>query len=225
MALIIFSNSQIERPEENQKIIKGADFWAYRLASDLVNDAFVRQQDIVHAAEVAYVTEQKRGYAQGLETAQADAAQKMMDIVNETTSYLIKCEQQFAALVFDAVKQVIGEFDDKTKTIAVAKSAISAMRGQKQITLMVNPEKFESVHSELKALQECYPMVNHIELISHGGTALDACIVTTEIGSAEASITAQLAALHSSLTRVFGPQVDKIIGENDKLLSISEAKF
>lgn len=204
MALIFPSGSQIERPEENDKVIKGEDFWAYRLASDTVHEAFLRQQRIVHASELAYVTEQNRGYKDGLDKAQADSAQRMMDIVNGTVSYLTRVEQQFATLVFDAVKQVISDYDDKEKTLAVVKAGMTAMRGQKHIVLKVNPENLDLVQAELKMLHQMFPMVTHVEVVAQPDVPQDACIVNTEIGSAEASISAQLKALKASLDCVFG---------------------
>ena len=204
MALIFPSGSQLERPEENNKVIKGEDFWAYRLASDIVHDAFLRQQRIVHASELAYVAEQNRGYKDGLDRAQAESAQRMMDTVNGTVSYLTKVEQQFATLVFDAVKQVISDYDDKEKTIAVVKAGMNAMRGQKHIVLKVNPENLEMVQAELRTLHQAFPMVTHVEAVAQPDVPKDACIVNTEIGSAEASISAQLKALNTSLGRVFG---------------------
>ena len=208
MALIVPSGSHLERPEENDKVIRGEDFWAYRLASDIVHEAFLRQQRIVHASELAYVAEQHRGYKDGLDKAQAESAQRMMEIVNGTVSYLTTVEQQFATLVYDAVKQVISDFDDKEKTLAVVKAGMNAMRGQKHIVLKVNPDNFDLVQAELKTLHQTFPMVTHVEVMVQPDLPGDACIVNTEIGSAEASIGAQLKALKTSLDRVFGPNVD-----------------
>ncbi len=210
MALIVPSGSQLERPEENDKVIKGEDFWAYRLASDIVHDAFLRQQRIVHASELAYVAEQNRGYKDGLDRAQAESAQRMMDIVNGTVCYLTQVEQQFATLVFDAVKQVISDFDDKEKTLAVVKAGMNAMRGQKHIVLKVNPENFDLVQAELKTLHQTFPMVTHVEVVVQPDVPKDTCIVNTEIGSAEASISAQLKALNTSLDRVFGSSANAV---------------
>jgi type III secretion system HrpE/YscL family protein len=204
MAFLFSSNSAVKRPEEVTKIIKGADFWSYRLASDIVHEAFLRNKSIAHAAELAYVSEQARGYRDGLQQAQIELAEHMMDTVNATVSYLAETESQFAALVYEAVKQVIVDYDDKEKTLAVVKSAVSAMRGQKHITLKVNPEKADFVMSELKTIHEAFPAISHIEVIGQSEVPEDTCIVHTEIGSAEASITTQLDALKSSLQRVFG---------------------
>lgn len=204
MAFLFSSSSAVKRPEENQKIIKGEDFWSYRLAAEIVHDAFLRDKQIVHAAEDAYLREQSRGYKDGQQKAQAELAEHMMNIVNGTVSYLAETETQFAMLVHDAVKQIITEYDDKEKTLAVVKTAVGAMRGQKQIVLKVNPEKVDLVTSELQSIHQTFPVITHIEVVGQANIAEDACVVTTEIGSAEASIASQLGALKTSLHRVFG---------------------
>jgi type III secretion system HrpE/YscL family protein len=223
MAFLFSSNPALKRPEELQKIIKGADFWSYRLASDIVHDAFLRKQSITHAAEVAYVNEQGRGYKDGLQKAQVELAENMMDVVNGTVSYLAGMESQFAGLVYEAVKQVIVDYDEKEKTLAVVKSAISAMRGQKQIILKVNPDKLDFVISQLNTIHEAFPSVSHIEAIAQSDIPEDTCIVHTEIGSAEASITAQLDALKSSLHRIFR-SIEKPLPGPEPVLASSSAE-
>lgn len=223
MAFLFSLNPALKRPEETQKIIKGADFWSYRLASEIVHEAFLRNKSITHAAEIAYVNEQARGYRDGLQKAQVELAARMMDVVNSTVSYLARTESQFAGLVFDAVKQVISDYDSKEKTLAVVKSAVSAMRGQKQIVLKVSPENLEFLTTELNTLYEAFPSVSHIEVVGQSDIPDDTCIVHTEIGSAEASITAQLEALKSSLQRVFGA-TEKPLPDSDPALAFGESE-
>jgi type III secretion protein L len=130
----------------------------------------------------------------------------MMDIINKTVSYSVAVEQQLSLLVYDTVKQIINDFDDKQKALAVVKSAMAAMRGQKHLTLKVNPENLDVLEKELKNLQQIFSSVSHIDIVCQNDISMDSCIVSTEIGSAEASISAQLEALQESLSNVFGIQ-------------------
>jgi type III secretion protein L len=216
MAFIVSSEPHVKRPEQNQKIIKAEDFWAYQLASEIVHEGFQRQESIVHAAESAYVKEQERGYSKGLQKAQAEHAQQMMEIVHSTILYFVSVEQQVAALVFDAVKQIIGDFDDREKAMAVVRSAMTAVRGQKHIVLKVHPDHAAFLQGELKTLQQAFPMVAHIDIVAQPDVAPDACIVVTDIGTAEASISAQIAALRLSVDKVFGPAAGGAIQEHDE---------
>nr|WP_314623045.1 FliH/SctL family protein [uncultured Noviherbaspirillum sp.] len=204
MAFIFSKNPALKQPEESRKIIRGNDFWAYRLASDIVHDAFLHGQSITHTTELAFLKEQARGYQDGLQKSSLESAVHMMDIVNSTILYLESTEQQFSTLVHEAVKQIITDYDEKEKTLSVVKAAMSAMRGQKQIVLKVNPEKVDHLISELNSLHQAFPTVSHIEVVGQADIPADACIVHTEIGSAEASISSQLEALKSSLRRVIG---------------------
>jgi type III secretion protein L len=119
--------------------------------------------------------------------------------------------------VFDAVKQIIGDFGDREKAMAVVRSAMTAVRGQKHIVLKVHPDHTTFLQGELKTLQQAFPMVAHIDIVAQPDVAPDACIVVTDIGTAEASISAQIAALRLSVDRVFGPADRGMMQEHDEV--------
>jgi type III secretion protein L len=206
MVFIFPNDSQSMTPEHKGKVIRKTDFWAHRLAEDIVHEAFQRHQSIVHAAEKALVEEKERGYKEGREKAEVEKSRQMLDVINKTVSYSIAVEQQISLLVYNAVKQIISDFSDKEKTLSVVKSAMAAMRGQKHITLKVNPENVATLETELKNFQQLFLSVNHIEVSGQANIPIDSCIVSTEIGSAEASISGQLKALRDSISKVFGTQ-------------------
>lgn len=214
MVFIFPNNKQSMTPEHTEKIVRKKDFWAHRLAQDVVHEAFQRHQDIVHASETAFLKEKERGYREGMEKAELEKSKMMFDVINKTVAYSIAAEQQFSLLIYSTVKQIIGELKDKEKICSVARSAITAMRSQKHITLKINPENVSIIESELRNLQQSFPSVSHIEIFSQSDIPLDTCIASTEIGSAEANLHAQLEALRDSLSRVFGTpketEVDRI---------------
>jgi type III secretion protein L len=127
-----------------------------------------------------------------------------MTTVHQTVSYLHGVERQLADLVLSAMRRILSDFSDKQKVMAVVKTTLAEVRSQKQLALKVNPELVPQLQEELQRIQELYPMVTHIEILPGADLAMDACIVDTEIGIVQASITGQLRALHQSLSSVFG---------------------
>jgi type III secretion protein L len=203
MAFLLHSTQEIKIPDGADKIIKAEDFWAYRHASEIVDEGLRKQEGLIRAGERAYVEAQERGYEAGLEAARIEQSRLMMTTVHRTVAYLNGVERQIAELVMSALRRLISDFSDKEKLLAVVKIALAEVRNQKQITLKANPELIPQLKNELARMQELYPMVSHIELVGSAELALDACIIETEIGIVEASVTGQLRALHQSLSSVF----------------------
>lgn len=204
MAFLSRRNQEIASPESREKIIKAEDFWAYRHASEILEEGLRKQEDLVRAGEAAYVQAQERGYEAGLEAARTEQSRLMMATVHQTVSYLNGVEKQLADVVMGAMRRIITDFSNKEKVMAVVKITLAEVRNQKQITLRVHPEIVSQLQDELIRVQNLYPMVSHIEVLPQPELAMDSCILETEIGIVQASITGQLRALHQSLSSIFG---------------------
>lgn len=216
MAFIFLKEPKLDIPQQHAKVIKAADFFAYKMRSEIVYEAFERSHLIIHEAEGRFAEQQEKGYKAGLHKAQAEQALRMMEIVNQTVDYIQSVEHQLSMLVYDAVKEIISDYDSNEKLIAIVKATLATMRGQKQITVKVSPENSAFLRQALDELLSTFPMVSHIEIVEQSGIALDSCIVSTEIGSAEASVAAQMEALRRSLEKVFVPATEDNGLEADK---------
>ncbi|MBK4733237.1 HrpE/YscL family type III secretion apparatus protein [Noviherbaspirillum pedocola] len=204
MAFLFRSIQDSPLPEIRDKIIKAEDFWAYRHASEILEESLCKQEDLIREGEAAYVRARERGYEAGLEAARAEQSREMMTSIHQKVAYLNSVERQLSGIVMSAICRIINDFSDKDKVLAVVRLAVAEVRNQKQILLKVNPEVVSQLQDELIRIQELYPMVAHIEVVPQGDLATDSCIVETEIGVVQASITSQLRALHQSLTSIFG---------------------
>jgi type III secretion protein L len=77
--------------------------------------------------------------------------------------------------------------------------ALALVRGQKQLTLRVNPAQADALRADLDSLLTTFPTIECVDVAADGRIALDACLIESEIGVVEASLPAQLAALESAL--------------------------
>jgi type III secretion protein L len=204
MAFLIRGNQEIALPHADDKIIRSEDFWAYQHACEILEEGMHKHEQLVHAGEDAYRQAQERGYETGLEAARVEHSRFMMATIHQTVSYLNGIEMQLADVVLAGMRRLLSDFSDKQKVMAVVKTILAEVRNQKQIALKVNPEMVSQLQGELQRIQELYPMVSHIEVLAGAELGMDACIVETEIGIVQASITGQLRALHQSLSNVFG---------------------
>jgi type III secretion protein L len=203
---IIRQYADLSRPESAEKIIKAKDFWAFKDAERALADARSRQQQIISSAEVAYEAEKQRGYAEGSESARLEQSGSMVEIVSQTVEYYGKVETKMVDLVLDAVRKVVNDFDDRQRVTTVVKNCLDLVRSQKHLSLSVNPSQVEYLRSQVSELQKIYPSITHIEVHPDAKLTLDACVVESDIGIVEASLTGQVEMLREALSVVFVQQ-------------------
>ncbi|HVZ45017.1 MAG TPA: HrpE/YscL family type III secretion apparatus protein [Ramlibacter sp.] len=203
MVFVVRDHSRLSRPEVAGKIIKAKDFWAFKEMERALADAKQEGEQIRAEAKEEYEAERRRGYERGTEEARLEQSSNMVEIVSQTVEYFTNVESQMVDLVLDAVRKVVNDFDDRQRVTTVVKNCLDLVRGQKHLTLNVNPTQVDYMRSQVAELQKIYPSVSHIDVHPDAKLALDACVIESEIGIVEASLAGQLDALHDALSVVF----------------------
>ena len=152
----------------------------------------------------AFEAEQHRGYREGREAARLEQTANMIEIIGQTVDYFSKVEAQMVDLVMDAVRRIANDFDDREKVIKVVRNSLALVRNQKHITVKVHPSRIDDLKANVRSLQDAYPGIENIETIAEPGIADDACVIESDIGQVEASMSGQIEALRSTFERVFG---------------------
>lgn len=204
MDFFIRDSSSLSKPDLASKVIKARDFWACKQAEQAVADAMRRHSEIVGSAQAAYVAEQERGYREGTETAKLRQTDDMIRIVGKTVEYFSGVEEKIAELVLDAVRRIVSDFNDRERVLTVVRNALSLVRSQKHLTVRVHPSQVEAVRSYLGNLQESYPTIALIDVVGDSNRKIDECLVESEIGTVEASMSGQLETLKETFKNVFG---------------------
>jgi type III secretion protein L len=203
MVFLVRAKNDLSAPHAVGKVIKADDFWAWCDARETMDNAVRRHDEIVARAKAAYLVEQKRGYEEGSERAKLEYSGKMMELVTNTVEYFARVEHQMADLVIDAMRHIVHGFDDRERVLEAVRSCLAAVRSQKQLRLRVHPAQLNLVKSKLEQLLANYPQMNKVEVVGDKSLARDACAVESEIGTVEASISAQVEVLRDSLRRAF----------------------
>ena len=204
MAFILRAGSRIIRPDPGRKVIKAADYGSLRKADAIIADAEARAKEIVASAQKAYDAEKARGYEDGRDEARIEAAERMIETTSRTIDYFSKIEGQMVELVLGAVRKIFDDFDDEKRVMMVVKSALAAVRNQKQMTLRIPPQHVETVRKHVNELLAAYPGVGYLDIAADPRLAGDACILESEIGIVEASITGQIGALKNTFKKILG---------------------
>ncbi len=204
MVFIHRANKELSQPEAEGKVIRAEDFWTYLQARQALAEGAARRDQIIGAALSAFEAEQHRGYREGREAARLEQTSNMIEIIGQTVDYFAKVETQMVDLVMDAVRRIANDFDDRDKVIKVVRNSLALVRNQKHITVKVHPSRIDDLKANVRSLQDAYPGIENIEAIAEPGIAGDACVIESDIGQVEASMSGQIEALRSTFERVFG---------------------
>lgn len=213
MVFIIPTDSAISRVDCSEKVIKGQDFWAHRKSRQAISDAMAQRDAILRSAQAAFEAEKKRGYKEGRDAARVEQSAHMIDIISQTVDYFSKVEVQMVDLVMEAVRRIANDFDDRDKVLKVVRNSLSLVRNQKFITVKIHPSQSAVIGESIKGLLDAYPAIEHIDIASDAGLPEDACIIESDIGRIEASMSGQIEALRSTFKKVFG--ASSRMGEGD----------
>ena len=204
MAFIVLSTEDLGRLDKSKKIIKARDVWAFHDARKAVDDGINRRNQILDAAMAAFEAEQLRGFQVGRENARLEQSSNMVSIISQTVDYFSKVEDQMVDLVLDAVRRIIDDYSDHEKIRMVVKSSLSLVRNRRQISIKIHPSNIDTIQLQVADLLEKYPGIERLEVITDIQLSKDGCVIESDIGQVEASMSGQIDALRESLSRVFG---------------------
>jgi type III secretion protein L len=209
MAFLIPKSRSEAEPDRRTKIIKHYDYFAYQEAKQIVADGNTRRLQIIDEAKLAFAEEQKRGYREGHEEAKLEQSSNMIEIISKTVDYFARVEAQMVDLVMDAVRRIISDYDNRERVIQVVKQSLALVRSQKNISIRVHTENYEMMSATVIELKDMYKNIEQIEIISDHLVPIDACIIESDIGKVEASMSGQIEALKKSFAQVFGESKTK----------------
>ena len=204
MAFLIPKPRSEEQPDSRNKIIRNEDYWDYLEAKQVIADAVSRKSKIIQDAKLAFEEEKKRGYRDGFEEAKLEQSSNMIEIIGKTVDYFARVEAQMVDLVMDAVRRILSDYDNRERVIQVVKQSLAMVRSQKNISIRINTENYEIMNSTITELKDMYKNIEQIEIISDHLIPVDACIIESDIGKVEASMSGQIDALKRSFAQVFG---------------------
>ncbi len=186
------------------RIVGAADLFVWRRAEQIVEDAGEQARAITDGAQAAYEAERERGHREGQAQASQELSASMAEQLVRTDSYYSQVEDQLAALVLQGVRRIIDGYSDHDRVLHTVRSALAAVRNQKQITLRLHPDNLEYVRARTADLLSGYPGIGLLDAVPDGRLAPDCCILESDIGVVEASTQGQLAALETAFRKARG---------------------
>lgn len=128
-------------------------------------------------------------------------------LVDESVAFMERTEEKVADVVLKALKKCIAEVGDRELVCQIVKKSMQAIvRNQRQLTVKVAPEMVDTVKGRISTILAEFPSVSYVDVTEDSHLEATACIVETDVGSVEASIDGQLAAIEKSIRKNFSKE-------------------
>lgn len=151
-------------------------------------------------ASKAFEAERARGFSEGMAAASRDAGKLVLETAGKVDRYLGSLEKQIAALSFDIVRRVLGEFDDAELVARSARNALADFRDAKAVRIKIHPSAETAVRRMLaeRAERRQDPSTSFV-VQTDDELAERACILSTEFAIIDATLDSQLAAIAQAM--------------------------
>ena len=173
-------------------LVKGRDHHVVAEGDQLL--AEVREQ-----GRRAYDAAVEQGRRQGEAEGRKRAAALMADTVAAAQGQLRVSERRLIAIVMEAVRRIIGEFDDTELTSRLVRNLVAEAERQGRIRLRVSPGQLTTVRDLVRRMPSQPGEAKFVEVVADPSVDDRACRMESELGFVETSIDAQLEVLQAAL--------------------------
>jgi len=197
MGTLFRLNTDSLQPAAGTKIVKAAELGQLFEASALLDAARQKAADMERAALEAYEEKKREGYADGLEEGKLEHAEKMMETIISSVEFIEGIESTLVNVVNQSIRKIIGEMEDKERIVAIVRNALNVVRGQQKVTVRVAPAD-EAAVLEAMAGMTAGGGNSFMTVIADARLERDSCILESELGVVDASLSTQLRALENA---------------------------
>jgi len=185
----------------NQQVVKASEFTTFLEGGAILAQARKEREAILAEAREAAAAEKQRGYAEGVMEGKMQAAEQMVATVERSVRYLGEIEASMVEIVLSAVRNIIGEIDDKDRIKGVVRKVLGTARDQKRVLLRVSRADEENLKAGLDGILRDFPGITYIDIESDTRLQQGDCILETEIGVVEATLESQIESVKNALVK------------------------
>ena len=196
-----------------RRIVRAEEYQDLTAARELLERAQAESDRLREAAQQAFEQKQVEGQRRGFEEGARSMATRMLQWDHEIQGYLGQLEQQTIGIVLNAVRMIIGEFDDQTVVRRIVAGLIEDFKKETGLVLRVANSQFaETQRFVNEVVQESG---QNLDLTVVGDEKLEgpACILETQTGLVDASVETQLQAFEESMQQALNKRDLETSGE------------
>lgn len=193
--------------DTGNKIVRGSDAEHVDEVNDILAKARVEAEQIKKRAKELYLqvedkTEKakqdgfERGRAEGL----AEVTARLVQIEKKNQEMLRHIEKESLALVYEIAQKLIGDAlkNSDEAIVGMVRQALQSSMGN-ELTLFVNPEDFERIKAHEATLMSTLHSIQTLNIKPSERVKIGGCLIESELGSIDAQIDLQLAAIRKAL--------------------------
>lgn len=181
-------------------ILVRADAENAATATRVLAEAEAEAARIHAAAEEVYESERARGLAEGRAEAAREAAARLVAEGAALDAALAATEAQLAALVSGAVRRLIGDLGDAEAVRRTVRTALDAIRTEKQARLHVAPAAVAAAREAVAAARADLPAVDFIDVVEDPALSASDLRLESDLGIVQFVLDDTLADLTALLT-------------------------
>lgn len=195
---VAVSSSKVLRPDvhaaskEAQKILDDARQEAQRIKQ--------QAREILSRVEAERDRSKAQGFEEGREEGLAEATELIAGANHRKEAMFVDMERDVVRLIYDIAEKVIGSelAQNPDAILSLIREALGSSMGQKVI-ILVNPQDFEVVRNSHSQLLQTLDSSKTLQIRSDDKVKPHGCRIETEIGTIDAQLEVQLAAVQKAL--------------------------
>lgn len=193
------------QPVDLAPVVKARVMTAFEEAKRIIQKARTEAQrmrkqasQVLKQAEVEREQERLRGYENGRQQGLAELAERIFGVEQAREKVLNEAEPQVIRMVMDIAEKVISREIEKGAIVDVVKKAISQAVGRK-IVVRIHPADAATVKEREKELMASLDQNQTVSVKEDEEIPAGGCIVESEMGTVDARLETQLAAIKKAL--------------------------
>ena len=188
------------QPQAGTRIVKASDYASLCKANELLIKVEQSLKDAQDKSLKLYDESYAKGLEEGRDEGKGEYIEKIMDMVLSSVESIEALESQLVEVVNNAVNKIIGDSDEKERSVRIVHQALNSVRGSKAITMRVCAEDERILRQELSGfIFSSDRSKGYINLVADPNLKAGDCILETEQGVVDASLDSQLKILNKVL--------------------------
>jgi len=151
-----------------------------------------KSEDMMNKARQAFSEHQREGYQDGLNAAKNDMAECQLKAYREVNQMIQSAETELLGLLTVMIKKLFDEAEDEHLLAGMVRTALATVRDQYRVSIRINSAVKEKIHSALFDGVDQRAIAEHIELVVDSSLSGDECVVETDTGIIQCSLSDQL---------------------------------
>ncbi|GGE35970.1 hypothetical protein GCM10007276_11780 [Agaricicola taiwanensis] len=151
----------------------------------------------------------EQGYREGRDSGIAASTKLLIQTTRQVNAHVKSAEGEMVKLALSIVHQILGEFDASEVVGRAAVNALSAFSSEKLVRVTVHPEREGGVREVIGKLEHDN-LPDAIMVVADPSLGLDDCLVSTDVATINAGVSAQLKAIAAAFEKAQAEEIEDI---------------